>query len=84
MVGDPRRLDGTAGSASERVTRFARKLEEASGLALELIDESLTSVEASQTAWRRPVGPRRGEIDAVAAQILLQESLDRRVEDPAS
>ncbi len=80
VLGEPRRLDGTRGEAAERAARFARRLEAATGLPVELIDESLTSVEAERRLRAAGVDPRGepGRIDAVAAQILLQEALDRR------
>lgn len=80
VVGEPRNLDGSRGPAAERAARFGRKVAAASGLPLELIDEALTSVEAEERLRAAGVDPRRqpGRIDAVAAQILLQDALDRR------
>lgn len=79
VVGDPRMADGSRGSASERVARFAERLRAATGLPLSLVDESLTSLEAR--ARLRDAGidasAASGRIDAIAAQILLQETLDR-------
>ncbi len=83
VVGEPRRLDGTRGEAAERAARFARRLEAATGLPVELVDESLTSVEAERRLGAAGIeaGPKSGRVDAVAAQILLQEALDRRRAD---
>lgn len=79
VVGEPRRLDGSRGDAAERVGRFADKLAQATGLPIEMIDESLTSVEAAaRMAPRRKRRARDGRLDSIAAQILLQESLDLR------
>lgn len=80
VVGEPRRLDGSRGSAAERVRGFAQRLAEKTGLPLELVDEALTSVEATARLRDAGVDPRRhpGRVDALAAQILLQEALDRR------
>lgn len=80
VVGEPRRLDGTRGEAAERAARFARRLETATGLPVALVDESLTSVEAERRLGAAGVdaAPESGRVDAVAAQILLQEALDRR------
>ncbi|HSL84205.1 MAG TPA: Holliday junction resolvase RuvX [Thermoanaerobaculia bacterium] len=80
VLGEPRRLDGTRGEAAERVTRFARRLEATTGLPVTLVDESLTSVEAERRLRAAGVDPAAdpGRVDAVAAQILLQEVLDRR------
>lgn len=80
VLGEPRRLDGTRGDAARRVERFARRLEETTGLPVELVDESLTSVEAERRLREAGVDPavEPGRVDALAAQILLQEVLDRQ------
>ena len=84
VVGEPRRLDGTRGEAARRARRFGERLARATGLPLVLVDEALTSVEAaSRLAEAGVAAPERtGRIDAVAAQILLQEALDRRLARP--
>ena len=80
VVGEPLRLDGTRGDAAARVAGFAGRLAAAAGLPCQLINESLTSVEASQRLREAGVDIRRHpeRVDAVAAQIILQEALDRR------
>lgn len=83
VVGEPRRpADGAAGSAVLRVRRFAARLARRTGLAIEWVDESLTSHAAAERlrgagGHRRADRARRANLDAVAAQILLQEALDR-------
>ena len=79
VVGEPRGLDGGRGTAAERARRFAGRLSRATGLACELVDEALTSAEAAERLARAGVDLRRrpGAVDAVAAQIVLQEALDR-------
>lgn len=79
VVGEPRGLDGSRGPAAERARSFARKLQEVTGLPCELTDESLTSVEAEALLRQTGVDPRRHpeRIDSLAAQILLQQALDR-------
>lgn len=78
VLGDPVRVDGHPGEASERVHRFGKKLAEAIGLPVEYMVETLTSDEARRRL--RPVRRRRSRsrLDAVAAQILLQDFLDAR------
>jgi putative Holliday junction resolvase len=78
-VGEPRNLDGSRGEAAERARGFAAKLARATGLPLELVDEALTSVEAAERLAAAGIAARRraGKLDAVAAQIVLQEALDR-------
>lgn len=79
VVGEPRRLDGSVGPAAERARAFARKLGKACDLPVRTVDESLTSVEAKRRLRAAGVDPRRfpERVDAVAAQILLQEVLDQ-------
>jgi putative Holliday junction resolvase len=79
IVGEPRCLDGRRGAAAERARRFADRLGRTTGLAVELVDEALTSVEAGRRLREAGLDPRRHaeRLDALAAQILLQEWLDR-------
>jgi putative Holliday junction resolvase len=79
VVGEPRKLDGSRGPAAERARRFGERLAGLTGLPLELVDEALTSVEAAERLRAAGVDPRRHpeRLDATAAQILLQEALDR-------
>lgn len=84
VLGEPLAPDGSAGEAAQRVRRFGRRLAKASGLPVRFVDETLTTVEAAERlaaigADRREHAERR---DAVAAQILLQEALDRGREAP--
>lgn len=78
VIGEPRGLDGSRGEAAARVARFARKLRRTTALPCRLIDESLTSVEAKERLRQAGIDPRRSpeRVDALAAQILLQEFLD--------
>ena len=80
VLGDPRNLDGSAGLQSERVAAFSRKLAAALALPIESVNESLTTHEAHSRL--RDAGltarQRRERVDCLAAQILLQEALDRR------
>ncbi|QQR74207.1 MAG: Holliday junction resolvase RuvX [Holophagales bacterium] len=81
VVGEPRGPGGTSGSAAERARRFGERLGRAAALPCIFVDETLTTVEAearrvatSTTALRR----RRDErIDALAAQVILQEAIER-------
>lgn len=82
VLGEPRDLEGRAGEAAERVRRFAAKLEKATGLAVTLVEETLTTVAAAEKLGGPARKGRPGEKsdprhDAVAAQILLQEAIDR-------
>lgn len=86
VVGDPRNVDGSRGESSVRVDSFCRKLETASGLPCEHIAETLTSEAAKERLREAGVDLRRHRerIDAVAAQIVLEEylaALDRGASD---
>lgn len=80
VLGQPRGLDGALGEAAQRVARFGRRLTEATGLELVWVNESLTSREAAARLREAGFDPRKHpeKLDALAAQILLQEALDRR------
>ena len=82
VVGEPRRLDGSVGPAAERARAFARKLGKACALPVRTVNEALTSVEAKRRLRAAGVDPRKHpeRIDATAAQILLQEEMDREAE----
>ena len=78
VLGEPIGLDGQRGEAAERVRRFGDRLAGITGLPVRLVNESLTTVEAQERLRAAGIDPRREpeRIDAVAAQILLQEALD--------
>lgn len=75
LVGYPRRMDGSAGAMAEEAARFARRLEQALGLPVELRDERLTSWAAEQWLAEHPRGGRGRTRDELAAAILLTEYL---------
>src|SRR6185295_4673276 len=79
VLGDPVDLAGGRGENAERVRRFGERLAAMTGLPLERVGEALTSAEAASKLRQAGIGTRwePGRIDAVAAQILLQEVLDR-------
>jgi putative Holliday junction resolvase len=70
-AGDEERLAGLA-------RRFADRVGEALGLPVTLGDERYSSQEAARAIAARGRPARRGEVDPVAAQIILQQELDRR------
>jgi putative Holliday junction resolvase len=82
VVGEPLGPGGAIGSAARRARAFAAKLARATGLEVETVDETLTSREAEARLAEAGVPPakRAGRRDAVAAQLLLQEVLDRAAE----
>jgi putative holliday junction resolvase len=78
VVGDPLHMSGDAGTMSNRAHKFGEALREVSGLPVEYCDERLTSVEAQRILQESGVPPRkaRGQIDAVAAAVILQSYLN--------
>lgn len=78
VIGEPVGLEGERGPAAERARRFGERLAERMGLPLRVVGEALTTVEANQRLRQAGVDPRKdpARLDAVAAQILLQEALD--------
>ena len=78
VMGEPLRLDGSRGGAAERTASFARKLGRAADLEIRFVDEALTSHAAAER-----VGADSPQLDAVAAQIILQEALDAAAPGPA-
>jgi putative holliday junction resolvase len=80
LVGAPYNDDGSPGSLAPAASRFATELQTRSGLPVERIDESYSSVEAAATLKAgRAAGTRgrvkRGDIDSAAAAVLLDSYL---------
>lgn len=80
VVGLPLRLDGSRGPEAERAERFARRLEQATGLPVRLQDERLTTREAERALLAADLSRRRRRqvIDKTAATLLLQTYLASR------
>ena len=81
VVGLPLDLSGDETPWTQTVRDFGTKLASASGIAVEYLDERLTSVMAERAV--RSLGLKRSErvrkdrIDAMAAVMILQAWLDR-------
>jgi putative Holliday junction resolvase len=75
IVGDPRHLSGARGQQAREAEAFAERLRLRFGLPVELVDERLTTVEASRRA--REAGAR-GDLDSLAACVLLEGFLGAR------
>jgi putative Holliday junction resolvase len=80
VVGLPVHADGVAHAMTERARRFARALERRFALPVELCDERFTTQAASSALREAGTRRRRRKLarDAVAAQLILQDYLDRR------
>jgi putative Holliday junction resolvase len=87
VVGRPLSLDGTEGPQARRVARYARAL--AAHLPVPVVswDERFTTVRANEILLQSRGKKRRrraratGEIDAVAAAVILQDYLDKHYLD---
>ncbi len=77
IVGLPKTLRNEEGWQVQRVRRYAAELQAALGLPIDFWDERFSSVDAEALLASSSRKPRaRGEIDAAAAAIILQEYLD--------
>ena len=81
MVGLPKNMDGSEGFRAERCREFAQMLREKSegGLLVAMIDERLTTMSASRylNETNTRGSKRKGVIDTLSAEIILQNALDR-------
>jgi putative Holliday junction resolvase len=80
VLGWPLRMDGSEGTAAERVRGFLNKLRPliSADIPIHLRDESLTTVTATEQlrAAGRKTKTHRPIIDQAAAAVILQEYLD--------
>jgi putative holliday junction resolvase len=78
VVGLPKNLDGSLGPKAKEIMRFADSLRDVTGIPVDLWDERFSTDEAHRifdmAAVKRK--KRRGSIDMMAAQIILQGYLD--------
>jgi len=96
VVGLPLRLDGSRGEMAEEVQRFAQRVRKQIGVAVEMVDERLTSWEAERlmeeiqgrfirdeklAGGKKPKNTQnKMTVDAVAAAVILKEYLDRQAQ----
>jgi putative holliday junction resolvase len=80
VVGLPLNADGSRGRQARRAEQFARIAERVVGLPVELWDERLSTREAEAILREQGRNMRRvrerGQVDAVAAAVILQDYLD--------
>ena len=76
VIGYPRNQQGEATAQTAYVEAFAEKLQD---IAPEIIfqDESLTSVKAEELLKRQKKPYAKGDIDALAASLILQDYLEQ-------
>ena len=79
VVGLPVHMDGNEHEMTERARRFARRLEGRFRLPVEMVDERLSTRDATSLLHAAGVDSRRQKSvrDQVAAQTILQSWLDR-------
>lgn len=80
VVGLPKNMDGSEGFRAERCREFATLLRERlPDLPIVMMDERLTTVSASRylNETNTRGSRRKGVIDTLSAQIILQNALDR-------
>ncbi|MEP7366993.1 MAG: Holliday junction resolvase RuvX [Acidobacteriota bacterium] len=78
LLGLPLNLDGSEGPQAAYVRDFGARLVKRHGLHVEYWDERLSSVTAEEVLAGQPGRSRRdkGDVDRVAAALVLQEFLD--------
>jgi putative Holliday junction resolvase len=78
VVGLPRNMNGSEGPRAQKSRAFARKLRDAIALPVFLWDERLSTKEAERILIAADVSRerRKGLIDRLAAQVILQGYLD--------
>ena len=78
VLGLPRSNEGNETAQSQYVRQFASKLaKNVPGAKIQFQDESLTSVLAEERLKKRRKNYEKGEIDAEAATIILQDFLEK-------
>jgi putative Holliday junction resolvase len=87
VVGQPLSLEGTEGPQARRVAGYADGLAGYLSTPVVLWDERFTTAEAeeilrqSRSEKKRRLARRSGELDAIAAAVILQSYLDSRYLD---
>jgi len=78
IIGMPRNMDGSYGTAAEKVREFATALKDALAIPLKMWDERLSSTQANRMMAESGVkrDKRKEKVDGMAAAIFLQSYLD--------
>ncbi|MFA6173142.1 MAG: Holliday junction resolvase RuvX [Kiritimatiellales bacterium] len=81
VVGLPRNMDGSYGPATEKVRSFIGKLKTRTDVPVFEWDERMSTVSAHNALREAGLNGRRrkGVVDKVAAQIILQNYLDAQI-----
>ena len=80
VLGLPKNMNNTLGPRAEETILFQKKLESYLNMNVELQDERLTTVEATNYMLEAYLSrkKRKKKIDSLAANIILQTYLDKR------
>lgn len=80
VVGMPLNMNGTAGEMAERVVKFIEKLGKKIEIPIITSDERLSSAMVERTLLDADMSraKRKGVIDKLAAQVILQGYLDKK------
>jgi putative Holliday junction resolvase len=78
LLGLPRHMNGSLGESAAQVQAFAAALGQATKIPVKLVDERLSTVQASRQLREagRDARAQRSRIDSEAAAVLLQAYLD--------
>ena len=85
VIGLPIHMSGRRGPEAEAALHFAEALAQQTGVPVETLDERWTSREAERSLremGRTAKKRARGEVDAIAATLLLRSFLERRAASP--
>jgi len=80
VVGLPLNMNGTLGKKAEEILKFKDLIERRIGIDVETYDERLSSKEAEAILIKADISrkKRKGKIDKIAAQIILQNYLNSK------
>lgn len=80
ILGLPKNMNNTIGESAERCLNFKKLIEEKINIKVDMQDERLTTVEATNYMLEANISrkKRKKKIDSLAANIILQSYLDRK------
>ena len=80
IIGLPINMNGTYGPKAKEIMEFTDRLTKLTAMPVKTWDERLTTVQAERAMLEGDLSraKRRGAIDRIAAQIILQSYLDSR------
>jgi putative Holliday junction resolvase len=83
VLGLPKNMNNSVGESAVRSLEFKKKLETEFLLTVEMQDERLTTVEATNYLIKADMSrkKRKNKVDGLAASIILQTYLDKRKAD---